>query len=262
RLICRRFPSIELVRFANSGTEANLFAISMSRAITGKDKVVVFEGGYHGGVFTFGLQRSAMEAPFEFIKAQYNDIDGTRALLDAHAADIGTVILEPMQGSGGCIPADHDFLRMLREWTKANGALLVFDEVMTSRLAPGGLQELVGVTPDLTTLGKYIGGGFSFGAFGGRADLMERFDPFQADAFAHAGTFNNNVFTMSAGVAGLREVYTADTASKLNALGDDLRMQLNAVAKEADFPMHFTGLGSMMNVHMTSGPAKSVQDLV
>ncbi len=262
RLICRRFPSIELVRFANSGTEANLFAISMSRAITGKDKVVVFEGGYHGGVFTFGLQRSAMEAPFEFIKAQYNDIDGTRALLDAHAADIGTVILEPMQGSGGCIPADHDFLRMLREWTKANGALLIFDEVMTSRLAPGGLQELVGVTPDLTTLGKYIGGGFSFGAFGGRADLMERFDPRRPDAFGHAGTFNNNVFTMAAGVTGLRDVYTAEAAAALNARGDALRGRLNEAARKARFPMQFTGLGSMMNVHMHAGPVRNIRDAV
>lgn len=261
RLIRDRFPSIELVRFANSGTEANLFAISTARAVTGKNKVVVFEGGYHGGVFTFGLTRSAMEAPFDFVKAQYNDIDGTRALLDAHAAEIGTVILEPMQGSGGCIPADPAFLAMLREWTSAHGAILVFDEVMTSRLSPGGLQALWGVTPDLTTLGKYIGGGFSFGAFGGRADLMERFDPRRPDAFAHAGTFNNNVFTMAAGVVGLRDIYTADVAVALNACGDALRARLNEIAGKARFPMQFTGLGSMMNVHMVAGAVRNVRDL-
>ncbi len=261
RLICERFASIELVRFANSGTEANLFAISMARAITGRDKVVVFEGGYHGGVFTFGLQRSAMEAPFDFVKAPYNDIDGTRATLDAHAADIGTVILEPMQGSAGCIPGDPAFLAMLREWTTRHGALLVFDEVMTSRLAPGGMQALCGVTPDLTTLGKYIGGGFSFGAFGGRADLMARCDPRRPDAFGHAGTFNNNVFTMAAGVAGLRDVYTPEAAEALNARGDALRARLNEVASAARFPMQFTGMGSMMNVHMHAGPVRNVRDL-
>ncbi|MFA7505648.1 MAG: aminotransferase class III-fold pyridoxal phosphate-dependent enzyme [Burkholderiaceae bacterium] len=262
RLICKRFASIELVRFANSGTEANLFAISTARAVTGRDKVVVFEGGYHGGVFTFGLTRSAMEAPFDFIKAPYNDIEGTRALLDGHAAEIGSVILEPMQGSAGCIPAEPEFLRMLREWTTANGALLIFDEVMTSRLSPGGLQALRGVTPDLTTLGKYIGGGFSFGAFGGRADLMARFDPRRPDSFGHAGTFNNNVFTMAAGVVGLRDVYTAEAAAALNARGDALRTRLNEVAGVARFPMQFTGLGSMMNVHMQAGPIRQARDLL
>lgn len=261
RLIRDRFESIELLRFTNSGTEANLFAIMTCRAITGRDKVMVFEGGYHGGVFTFGLARSPMQAPFEFIKAPYNDIDGTRALLDAHTAGIGTVILEPMQGSAGCIPADHAFLGMLREWTAAHGAQLVFDEVMTSRLSAGGLQALCGVRPDMTTLGKYIGGGFSFGAFGGRAELMERFDPRRPDAFGHAGTFNNNVFTMAAGVVGLRDVYTPGAATALNARGDALRARLGGIARSARFPMQFTGLGSMMNVHMHAGPVRNVRDL-
>lgn len=261
-LICGRFASIEQVRFANSGTEANLYAISATRAITGKNKIMVFEGAYHGGVFTFGLTPSPMTAPFDFVKAPYNDIDGTRALLDANAADLGTIVVEPMQGSGGCIPADHAFLKMLREWATAHGAVLIFDEVMTSRLSPGGLQALCGVTPDMTTLGKYIGGGFSFGAFGGRADLMARFDPLQPGAFSHAGTFNNNVFTMSAGVVGLRDVYTAAAAEALNARGEALRARLNVAAQRARFPIQFTGLGSMMNVHMHAGPVRNVRDLV
>ena len=261
RLICTRFASIERVRFTNSGTEANLFAISAARAISGKDKVVVFEGAYHGGVFMFGGKPSALTAPFDFVKAPYNDVDGTRALLDAHAGRIGTVVLEPMQGSAGCIPADRAFLQMLREWTRAHGALLIFDEVMTSRLAPGGLQAVVGVAPDMTTLGKYVGGGLSFGAFGGSAETMRRFDPAQPDALAHAGTFNNNVFTMAAGVAGLRDVYTPSAAVALSARGDALRHRLNVVAKEARFPMQFTGLGSMMNVHMCPGVVRSVRDL-
>lgn len=261
RLICDRVPSVELVRFTNSGTEANLFAISAARAITGKNKVLVFEGAYHGGVFMFGDKPSPLTAPFDFVKAPYNDADGTRALLDAHREAIGTIIVEPMQGSGGCIPADKAFLQMLRDWASAHGALLIFDEVMTSRLSPGGLQAVHGIAPDLTTLGKYMGGGLSFGAFGGRAEVMRRFDPLQPDAFAHAGTFNNNVFTLSAGVAGLRDVYTASAALALNARGDALRSSLNAAAQAARFPMQFTGLGSMMNVHMCRGAVRSVRDL-
>lgn len=262
RLICERFASIDLVRFTNSGTEANLFAISAARAITGRNKVMVFEGAYHGGVFMFGGKPSPLTAPFDFVKAPYNDADGTRALLDAAADDIATIVIEPMQGSGGCIPADLAFLQMLRNWASSHGALLIFDEVMTSRLAYGGLQAVHGVAPDLTTLGKYVGGGLSFGAFGGRADVMRRFDPLQPDALAHAGTFNNNVFTMSAGVAGLRDVYTPSAALALNGRGDALRSRLDTLAaQKARFPMQFTGIGSMMNVHMCAGTVRSIRDL-
>jgi glutamate-1-semialdehyde 2,1-aminomutase len=262
RLICERFPSIERVRFTNSGTEANLYAMSAARVITGKKKILVFDGGYHGGVFLFSNGKpSQMTVPFDFVVAPYNDIEATLALLEANAAEIGTLVVEQMQGSGGCIPGDHDFLRMLREWATDHQALLIFDEVMTSRLSPGGLQALTGIIPDLTTIGKYVGGGFGFGAFGGRTDLMERFNPQRADALAHAGTFNNNVFTMSVGAAGLSQVYTPKAAIELNARGDELRNRLNAVAERAVFPMQFTGLGSMMNVHMCEGPIRSVQDL-
>jgi glutamate-1-semialdehyde 2,1-aminomutase len=138
--------------------------------------------------------------------------------------------------------------------------LLIFDEVMTSRLAPGGLQEVHGILPDLTTLGKYVGGGMSFGAFGGRAELMERFDPRRPDAFQHAGTFNNNMLTMRAGLVGLTEVYTPERARALNAFGDRLRERLNAVARRHSLPMQFTGLGSMIAVHMTDAPIRSPED--
>lgn len=261
RLICDRFASIELVRFTNSGTEANLFAISAGCAVTGRNKVVVFEGAYHGGVFMFGAKPSPLTAPFDFVKAPYNNLEGTLALLEGASKEVAAIVVEPMQGSAGCIPADPAFLRALRDWATANGALLIFDEVMTSRLAPGGLQSVHGVTPDLTTLGKYVGGGLSFGAFGGRADVMRRFDPLQPDALAHAGTFNNNVFTLSAGVAGLRDVYTPAAALALNARGEALRSRLNAVARKARFPLQFTGIGSMINVHMCAGAVRSVRDL-
>lgn len=260
-LICARFPSIERIRFTNSGTEANLYAISTTRALSKKNKVVVFEGGYHGGVFVFGSKASPLTAPFDFVKAPYNDIEGTLALMNQHRDAIGTIIIEPMQGAGGCIPAQHEFLVMLRSWSTEHGAYLIFDEVMTSRLSAGGYQAICGIEPDLTTLGKYIGGGFSFGAFGGRVDIMQHFDPTQPQAFGHAGTFNNNVFTMSVGATGLRDVYTADAAKALNARGDALRDRLNAAVQAAQLPMQFTGLGSMMNVHMTDAPLRSIRDL-
>ena len=136
-----------------------------------------------------------------------------------------------MIGSGGCIAAEPAFLAMLREETQRVGALLILDEVMTSRLAPGGLQSVRGIRPDLTTFGKYIGGGMSFGAFGGRGDIMDLFDPRRPDALPHAGTFNNNVLTMNAGLAGLTEIYTPEAARALNARGDALRERLNALCR-------------------------------
>ena len=228
--LCERFPSLELVRFCNSGTEANLLALSLARVATGRPAVLVFEGGYHGGVFFFAsADGSPINAPFPFVVAQYNDAAGAVRLIEEHASELAAVIVEPLQGSGGVIPGEEGFLRALREATAAHDVLLVFDEVMTSRLSTGGLQQVLGITPDLTTLGKYLGGGLAFGAFGGRADLMSRFDPSRADALPHAGTFNNAVLTMAAGAAGLTQVYTAVEVARLNGLGDRLRDRLNGV---------------------------------
>jgi glutamate-1-semialdehyde 2,1-aminomutase len=239
--ICERIPSIELVRFCNSGTEANLMAVSLARAVTGRSKIVVFERGYHGGVFYFAHGGSPLNAPFPFVVGDYND-EGAAALVDDETA---AVLVEPLQGSGGVIPGEPRFLRALRDATRERGALLIFDEVMTSRLSRGGYQEVVGVPPDLTTLGKYIGGGLASGAFGGRRDLMERFDPSRRDAFQHAGTFNNAVLTMAAGVAGLTKILTADEIARLNGLGDRLRARLDAVGGD----LYATGYGSMVGIH-------------
>ena len=260
RAICDRFPSIDLVRFTNSGTEANLMAVSLARALTGRDKVLVFKGGYHGGVFYFRGPGSKVNAPFAFLVAEYNDIAGTRALVAPHRGDLAAILVEPMLGGSGCIPASREFLAALRELASETGAVLIFDEVMTSRLAPGGLQEAHGILPDMTTLGKYVGGGMSFGAFGGKAELMEWFDPRRADGFQHAGTFNNNVLTMNAGYVGLVEVYTPERARVLNAFGDRLRERLNAVASRSRLAMQFTGIGSMIGVHMTDRPIRSEAD--
>jgi len=260
RLICERFPAVERVRFTNSGTEANLMAIGSARAFTGRSHMMAFHGGYHGGILYFASP-SPVNAPYPTVLATYNDIDGTRALIREHGAALACVILEPMVGGGGCIEADPKFLAMLREETRAAGALLIFDEVMTSRLAPGGLHGALGLDPDLVTLGKYLGGGMSFGAFGGRADIMDRFDPNRPDAWPHAGTFNNNVLTMSAGVAGLTRCYTPEAAVQLNERGDRLRRRLQAIVDARDLPMSVTGRGSMMNVHFTDAPIRGPQDL-
>ncbi|MFO1028031.1 MAG: aminotransferase class III-fold pyridoxal phosphate-dependent enzyme [Acetobacteraceae bacterium] len=259
KAVCERF-GLERVRFTNSGTEANLLAISVARIFTKRKKVLVFDGAYHGAVFGFAGGGSPINAPFDYVMAPYNDVEATRAVIATHANDLALVILEPMIGSGGCIPATHDFLRMLRAETSRVGALLIFDEVMTSRLAPGGLQSVSGVKPDLTTFGKYIGGGMSFGAFGGRGEILDLFDPRRPDALPHAGTFNNNVLTMSAGLTGLTQVYTPDAALALNARGEALRARLNALCDAAGAPMQFTGIGSMLAVHMTRAPIRSPGD--
>jgi glutamate-1-semialdehyde 2,1-aminomutase len=258
--ICDRFPSIELVRFTNSGTEANLMAVSAARALTGRDKILVFAGGYHGGVFYFRGKGSAVNAPFEFLLGEYNDVEGTRALVAPHRADLAAILIEPMLGGSGCIPATREFLADLRALASETGAILIFDEVMTSRLAPGGLQEVHGILPDMTTLGKYVGGGMSFGAFGGAARIMEWFDPRRADGFQHAGTFNNNVLTMNAGHVGLTEIYPPERARALNQFGDGLRERLNATVRRRGLAMQFTGIGSMIGVHMTDQPLRSAAD--
>jgi glutamate-1-semialdehyde 2,1-aminomutase len=258
--VTARFPSMERVRFTNSGTEANLMAISLARAFTKRQKVMVFTGGYHGGVLYFRKGGSPVNAPFPVLLARYNDIESVRALATANAADLACIIVEPMFGSTGCIPATDEFLAGLRKVANETGALLILDEVMTSRLAPGGLQGIVGVKPDLTTLGKYVGGGMSFGAFGGRAEVMSLFDPARPDGLPHAGTFNNNTLTMSAGLAALTEVATPEAITALNARGERLRERLNAIARKAGAKMQFTGRGSMLAVHFIDGPIRDEAD--
>ena len=260
RLICTRFPSIDLVRFTNSGTEANLLALAAATTLTRRRRILVFSGAYHGGVLAFARGGSPVNVPHDFLVATYNDIAGTEALIEAKGPELAAILVEPMLGSGGCIPATPEFLAMLRRQASAVGAVLIFDEVMTSRLSAGGRQALIDVIPDMTALGKYIGGGMSFGAFGGRRDIMAQFDPTRAGALAHAGTFNNNVLTMAAGVATLGEVYTAEAAQALNARGDELRDRLNGMLRQANAPMQWSGLGSLMSLHCTAMPIASPAD--
>jgi glutamate-1-semialdehyde 2,1-aminomutase len=259
--ICDRFPTIERVRFTNSGTEANLMALSAARVVTGRDRVLVFRGGYHGGLLTFPAEASPVNAPYDVMLAPYNDAAAATRLVERQADAVAAVLVEPMLGAGGCIPGDPAFLRTLRDVTQATGALLVFDEVMTSRIGPHGMQDRLGISADLTTLGKYLGGGFSFGAFGGRADVMAVFDPGRPDALPHAGTFNNNLASMVAGRVGLTEIYPPEVAERHTARGDRLRQRLNDVIDRSGTPLHVTGAGSLLNLHATSAPIRRIEDL-
>jgi glutamate-1-semialdehyde 2,1-aminomutase len=259
--IQRRFPSMELMRFTNSGTEANLLAVAVAKVHTGRSKVMVFNGGYHGGVLSFGGGNSPVNVPHDYVLGTYNDLDETRAVVQAHGKDLAAILVEPMLGSGGCIPGSEAFLHGLRALADECGALLIFDEVMTSRLSFGGRQALLGIRPDLTTAGKYLGGGLSFGVFGGRAEVMQRFDPRRPDALAHAGTFNNNVLTMAAGYAGLSQVLTREAIDGVNARGDRLRTELNALFAREGVALQATGLGSLLTLHGTAVPVRSVADL-
>jgi len=247
-LICGRFESVEQVRFTNSGTEANLMAIGTALHVTGRRKVLVFEEGYHGGVLTFAHGIGPLNVPHDFLIVPYNDVPAVNAAFVAAGSEIACVVVEPVQGSGGCIPAEPGFLDLLRRLCTQHGSVLIFDEVMTSRLHPGGAQARFGVLPDMTTLGKYLGGGMTFGAFGGRRSIMAAFDPAQGGALSQAGTFNNNVVTMAAGVAALRDVLTPEALIALNDRGDELRERLNVTLAGAGLPMTVTGIGSMFNV--------------
>jgi glutamate-1-semialdehyde 2,1-aminomutase len=253
-LIVGRFPSVEQVRFTNSGTEANLMALAAARGFTGRVKTMVMRGGYHGGVLTFASEKSAVNVPIPLAFTDYNDLEAATRDILAEGDQLAAVLVEPMLGSGGCIPATVEFLRALRDATRRTGAVLIFDEVMTSRHSAGGLQQRLDVIPDMTTLGKYMAGGMSFGAFGGRRDIMAVFDGHRPGTLPHAGTFNNNVWSMAAGCVAMGEIFDAPAAEALHARGEALREALNAACARAGVAMQFTGRGSMLNVHFRPGP--------
>ena len=230
RLMCERF-GLDRVRFTNSGTEANLLAITTALQATGRPRIMAFHGGYHGGVLYFATGAAPWNAPYDFVLAPYNDTAGTLALIERHGPQLAAVIMEPMLGSGGCLPADPAFLAATFAAARDAGSGLYRrrgDDVTPWTSGPGGPA---GGGGRHHTFGKYIGGGFSFGAFGGRADLLDQFDTSpeagRAEAgqrvIAHAGTFNNNVATMTAGCAVLGEVFTAEVAEAHTARGDEFR---------------------------------------
>jgi glutamate-1-semialdehyde 2,1-aminomutase len=258
-----RFPAIDLLRFTNSGTEATLMALSAAKVFTGHKKILVFSGGYHGGAFSFkGGESSPVNAPHEYLIAKYNSLESVRDLVERaeNRDDLAAIIVEPMIGSGGAIPGNHSFLEGLREIANERGAVLIYDEVMTSRLYGGsGVQSQLAeeYRPDLTTMGKWIGGGMSFGAFGGRKHIMELFDPRRKGFLAHAGTFNNNVLTMAAGRVGMEKVFTPERAQQLHDRGEQLLRELRAVSEGS--LMKWTGLGSILNVTFTTTRVEAIK---
>ncbi len=261
-LLCERFPSIEQLRFCNSGTESNIMALSTARIATGRSKFLVFNGAYHGGVMVFPPGGgSALNIPFDFVLADYNDIEGTESLLHQHGDELAAVIIEPILGAGGNIPANREFLEMLRRQTKQVGALLIFDEVKTARLGKAGVQGLLGIEPDLTTLGKFIGGGLPTGAFGGKAGIMAHFNPKLGGGLKHAGTFNNNVCSMAAGSVAMSKVYTEQCAEEFLASSEAFRISLNELFAEKAVPMYCNGLGSIFAVHFTHKPIQVPDDI-
>lgn len=246
-----RFPAMERLRFTNSGTEANLFALGAARAFTRKNKIIVFEGAYHGGTLTFASKQHPLNAPFDFLFGQYNDADSVRRLIADHRGQIAAMLVEPMLSSGGCIPGSEAFLRDLRDMTAQSGIVMILDEVVTSRFGPSGLHGRLDLKPDLVTLGKYIGGGLSCGAFGGRTDIMDQFDTTRTSFVTHSGTHNNNTLSLGVGYTAITEVFTSKVAEELSAAGDVLRRRLNRIVLEAGLAMQFTGLGLSMNLHFT-----------
>lgn len=236
RKVCERFgPSgLEMVRFTNSGTEANIMAIGTAINVTGRKKILVFSSAYHGATLVFplalmkGEKLATINLPYEFVYAPYNNVDETRDILARLPRDsLAAILVEPIQGSGGCRPGTQEFLSFLRKEADSHGALLIMDEVMSSRLGESGYSAQMNIRADILTLGKYIGGGMTIGAFGGRRDIMELFDPTKSKLM-HAGTYNNNVVSMAAGIAGL-DIYTASEVNRLNALGEDLRENIQSV---------------------------------
>ncbi|MGI9040582.1 MAG: aspartate aminotransferase family protein [Gemmatimonadales bacterium] len=244
RLLSERVPSIELVRFTNSGTEASLNAIRAARSFTGRRVIAWAKGAYHGT-----LDETMTAAHPDAIVLPFADPDAAVRRIEERAGELAAVLVEPVQGSAGMIPATQEYLRRLREVTARLGILLVFDEVVSFRVAWGGAQEHFGVTPDLTILGKLIGGGFPLGAFGGRRDVMELFDPSRgAPVIPHPGSYNANPMSLAAGVATL-ELLTREAIGRLNRSGESLRSRLQETLGEFSVDARVTGLGSLFAIH-------------
>ncbi|ESY89189.1 aspartate aminotransferase family protein [Mesorhizobium sp. LNHC229A00] len=272
-LLVHRLPSVDRIRFTNSGTEAVMMAIKAARAFTGRPKIVKIEGAYHGSYdfaevsldsspanwgdmprstpYAKGTPRGVLD---DVIAVPFNDIEALRAVFAAQSDSIAGVLIDPMPNRAGLIPARQDYLRAMVEIARAAGTLVIFDEVISFRLGWSGAQGLWGIEPDLTALGKIIGGGFPVGAVGGRADVMAVFDPTRGKpALPHGGTFTANPVTMRAGLASMRAL-TKESFAHLDTLGAFLREGISASFDRHGLAGQCVGLGSLFKVHFTSHP--------
>ena len=267
KMICGSLPSVEMVRLVNSGTEACMSAIRLARAFTGRDKVIKFAGCYHGhadgllvkagsGALTHGIPTSAgvpESYARETLVADYNDIESVEKFFAANPAGIAAIIIEPVAGNMGVVPPDQGFLESLRKITQDNGALLIFDEVITGfRVGPHGAQGLYGITPDITTMGKIIGGGLPVGAYGGRKDVMEMVAPL--GAMYQAGTLSGNPLAVSAGIATLTELQKPGAFDRLDSLARRLTDGLAKAFQMVEMPSTINRVGSMFTGFFNPGP--------
>lgn len=251
-MLVERVDSVDMVRFTNSGTEATMAALRLARAFTGREEVARVVGSYHGTHDYATTPAAGVPQAVEdlVLTIPFNDIDGCAELIANHADFLAAVIVEPVLGAGGVVKATQQFLDFLSVETKRIGALLILDEIITFRLSYGGAQALYGLTPDLTTFGKMIGGGFAIGAFGGRADVMALLHP-ETGSISWGGTFNGNPVSTSAGVETL-SLLSADVLEDLNRKGENLASRLNASFVESDVPVQVTNAGSLFNFHATA----------
>jgi len=266
-------PHMQMSRLVSSGTEATMAALRLARGITGRSLIVKMEGGYHGGAdyllvkagsgaATLGEPDSAGVPPgiaATTLTLPHNDLDAAKAAFDARGSEIAAIIVEPVAGNMGCVPPAEGYLEGLRELTKAHGALLIFDEVMTGfRVAFGGAAERYGVTPDLTCLGKIVGGGLPVGAYGGSVEHMEHIAP--TGPVYQAGTLSGNPLAVAAGLTTLRLLKAAGTYEKLEAIGAALEQMLGEAAREAGCPCHIQRVGAMLTVFFREGAVRSWSD--
>ena len=271
-LLTQRIPSMEVVRFANSGTEATMNAVRAARAFTGRSKLAKFEGAYHGThdwvlvsvspdpaksgsrkrpkpvAYSAGVPDTVLK---HTVVLPWNDAEACVKILEKQGRDIAALIVDPLMANAGLLVPQPGFLERLREVTERLGIVLIFDEVISFRVAPGGAQQRFGVRPDLTTLGKIIGGGLAVGAFGGRAEVMNYYDPRGGKGrISHGGTFNANPVTMAGGVATMQEL-TPEAYARLDALGDRLRAGVKRILSKSKQAGQVTGLGSLFWIHWT-----------
>lgn len=278
-ILCNRVPSFDSVRYCNSGTEATLLAMRAARAFTGRDVIIKMDGGYHGShdyvqlnvqpdpgeegfprrrLTSRGVPAAVMEG---MQVAPFNDLDALQDILRAHRDEIAGIILEPALGAGGGVEPEPGYLQGVRQLADKFDVLLIFDEIMTFRQDVGGFQSVIGVTPDLTSIAKFIGGGLPLAAFGGRREIMAPFDPTHARTIPHNGTFNGNNITMAAGLATMKE-YGAEQVESVNELGQRLKNGLNAAFEAAGVRIRAVGTGSIIRLHWSDGKITTAREAV